>query len=109
MNAASFHKTENILDFIRNSEPLITITLIPPGLTSLVQPLDTAVNSPFKQFLREEADICIKEFEYEKRIPNNWSVKDRRIIVIIIVAQAWDRLRANIDLICENSGNSCFN
>jgi predicted AAA+ superfamily ATPase len=48
MDAASFHKTENILDFIRNSEPLMTTALIPSGLTSLVQPLDTAVNSPFK-------------------------------------------------------------
>jgi hypothetical protein len=99
MDAALFHKTENILDFIRNSEPPMTIALIPPGLTSLVQPLDTAVNGPFKQLLREKADIYIEKLENEGRIPDNWGVKDRRIMATIIVARAWDRLRANTDLI----------
>jgi hypothetical protein len=51
MDAVSFHKTEVILDFIRNSEAPTTIALIPSGLTSLLQPLDTAVNGPFKQLL----------------------------------------------------------
>jgi hypothetical protein len=55
MDAASFHKTEGILTFIRISEIPMTTALIPPGLTSLVQPLDTVVNGPFKQFLQEEA------------------------------------------------------
>jgi hypothetical protein len=48
MDAASFHKTEAILDFIRNSEAPMTTALIPSGLTSLLQLLDTAVNGPFK-------------------------------------------------------------
>jgi hypothetical protein len=99
MNAALFHKTENILDFIRNSEPSMTIALIPSGLISLVQPLDTTVNGPFKQLFREEADIYIEELENEGRIPDNWDVKDRRIMATIIVARAWDRLRANTNLI----------
>jgi hypothetical protein len=51
IDAASFHKTEAILDFIRNSEALMTTALIPSGLISLLQPLDTAVNGPFKQLL----------------------------------------------------------
>jgi hypothetical protein len=47
MDAASFHKTEGILTFIRTCETPMTTALIPPGLTSLGQPLDTAVNGPF--------------------------------------------------------------
>jgi hypothetical protein len=76
MDAALFHKTENILDFIRNSEPPMITAFIPFGLTSLVQLLDTAVNGPFKQLFREEADIYIEELENKGRIPDNWGVKD---------------------------------
>jgi hypothetical protein len=88
MNAAAFHKTETILNFIRNSEPPITIALIPPGLTNLVQPLDTAVNGPFKKLLQKKANIYLEEPENERRLPNSWAVKDRRIMATIIVTRA---------------------
>jgi hypothetical protein len=102
MDAAAFHKTETILNFIRNSEPLITTALIPPGLTSLVQPLDTAVNGPFKKLLQKEADVYLEELENEGGLPNSWAVKDRRIMAIIIVARAWERLKEDFDLIKQS-------
>jgi hypothetical protein len=71
MDAASFHKTETILDFVRQAEPLITIAFIPPGLTNLVQPLDTAVNRPFKKLLQEAADVYMEELEKEDRMPKS--------------------------------------
>jgi hypothetical protein len=70
MDAALFHKTEAILDFIRNSEAPMTTALIPSGLTSLLQALDTAVNGPFKQLLQEEADIYICELVDTGKMPD---------------------------------------
>jgi hypothetical protein len=88
MNAASFHKTEAILDFIRQSTPLMTIAFIPPGLTSLMQPLDTAVNGPFKTLLQEEVGVYLNELEEREGLPNPWILKDRREITTVIVERA---------------------
>jgi hypothetical protein len=41
--------------------------LIPPGLTSYLQPLDTAVNGPFKKLLQQTADEYIERLEKEER------------------------------------------
>jgi len=44
------HKTEEVLDtFFAND---ITVSLIPGGCTSLVQPLDVSINRPFKDILK---------------------------------------------------------
>jgi hypothetical protein len=99
MDAASFHKTEAILDFIRQSTPLITIAFIPPGLTSLVQPLDTAVNGPFKTLLQKKVGVYLNELEEKKRLPNLWTLKDRREITTVIVGRDWKRLSANTSII----------
>jgi hypothetical protein len=42
---------------------------IPPGLTSHLQPLDTAVNGPFKKLLQQAADEYIEQLESEERLP----------------------------------------
>jgi hypothetical protein len=88
MDAAVFHKTEAILDFIRQFRPLITTALIPPGLTSLVQPLDTAVNGPFKNLLQEEVGVYLEELEKRGMLPSLWTLKDRRKMTTVIVGRA---------------------
>ena len=48
MDIAIFHKTDAIKK--RFKELKTTLALIPPGLTSFLQPLDTAVNVPFNWY-----------------------------------------------------------
>jgi hypothetical protein len=99
MDAASFHKTEGILTFICTSETPMTTALIPPGLTSLVQPLDTAGNGPFKQFLQEEADTYVCELSDTGKLPDPWTLGDRREMATVIVGRAWEHLQADPALI----------
>jgi hypothetical protein len=80
----------------------MTTAFVPPGLTSLVQSLDTAVNGPSKKLLQEKADVYIEKLENEGRMSNSWAIKDRRIMAIIIVARAWKRLRGDLDLIKQS-------
>jgi hypothetical protein len=99
MDAASFHKTEIILDFVRQAEPPMTTALISPGLISLVQPLDTAVNGLFKKLLQEAADVYMEELEKEDWMPKSWTIRNRREMATVIVARAWERLRGDAGLI----------
>ncbi|RYO84901.1 hypothetical protein DL766_009945 [Monosporascus sp. MC13-8B] len=94
MDVAAFHKTPKLMELLRGYR--ITTALIPPGCTSLLQPLDTAINGPFKQWLAEFASryIAKKEdhhFQQHGR-PMVWSVSDRRIMTTHIIQQAWERL-----------------
>jgi hypothetical protein len=99
MDAAAFHKTPAVMKFLHEAYPLMLTALIPPGLTSHLQPLDTAVNGPFKKLLQQAADEYIERLEKEERLPEFWSVKDRRIMATHIVAIAWAHLSADKELI----------
>jgi hypothetical protein len=44
------HKTDDVLDTLRAND--ITVSVIPGGCTSLVQPLDISINRPFKDILK---------------------------------------------------------
>jgi hypothetical protein len=47
IDVATFHKTEGILGLLKFNN--ILPAMIPPELTNLLQPLDTAINGPFKK------------------------------------------------------------
>ncbi|KAK7219082.1 hypothetical protein V2G26_007085 [Clonostachys chloroleuca] len=95
MDVGSFHTTEDVLQDLRGLK--ITTALIPAGCTSLLQPLDTAVNKPFKDWLAEAA------FSYvEKHDPDGikkWSVQDKRVMTTHTVAAACKRLSEQPDLV----------
>jgi hypothetical protein len=96
MDVASFHKTDHIKQRLKKLK--ITLALIPPGLTSFLQPLDTAVNAPIKLWLQEFTNAYITEKERQK--PGmKWSVSDRRIMTTWTVAQAVRRLEERDDLV----------
>ena len=90
MDVATFHCTQSILDLLRESK--VIPALIPPGCTSFLQPLDTAINKPFKQWLREAADEYIAEREERFGVFEKWSVSDKRIMTTWIVAAAAKKL-----------------
>jgi len=89
MDVASFHKTSPVKDKLKSMG--VTTALIPPGMTCLLQPLDTAVNSLFKRLLEEETDIYTTEWE-RQHPDQKWSVKDKRILSTYVVARACYRL-----------------
>ena len=55
LDAATFHKTPEILQKLRDNH--IITALVPPGCTGLLQPLDTAVNKLFKELLQEQTEL----------------------------------------------------
>lgn len=88
MDVASFHKTPAILQKLRDLH--VTTTLIPGGCTSLLQPLDTAVNKPFKGWLREATENYLDDLpdgQFTK-----WTVSDRRVMTTHVVAEAARKL-----------------
>ncbi|KFA79687.1 hypothetical protein S40288_10060 [Stachybotrys chartarum IBT 40288] len=97
MDVASFHKTPAILDSLRENH--ITSCLIPPGLTSLLQPLDTAVNGPFKKWLQDATKEYVVGREAQGLI--QWTVSDKRIMTTWVVAKAAKRLENNPDLVSK--------
>jgi hypothetical protein len=89
LDAAAFHKTPAILQKLRNN--YIITALVPPGCTGLLQPLDTAVNKPFKELLREQTELYMDAREEAGDNPEKWSASQKRVMVTHVVAEAWNR------------------
>lgn len=85
MDHASFHKTEDVLHSLRQAH--VTPALIPAGCTSILQPLDVAINKPFKEKLRDELERHITEWEETERAVDTTSA--RRVLLTKIVGIAW--------------------
>lgn len=58
IDAASFHKIEEVMRSLK--EQGVTLGHIPAGCVSLLQPLDTAVNKTFKQWLQDATDEYVE-------------------------------------------------
>ena len=87
MDRAAFHVTPAILSTLRSHR--IIPSIIPGGCTGLLQPLDTAVNKPFKEYLREYTDIYLDEQAVNGHDMTTSSVSDKRILTTHVVARAW--------------------
>jgi hypothetical protein len=89
MDVASFHKTKAVRARLQKELPVYVLpAMIPGGLTCLLQPLDTAVNSMFKKLLQDAVDQYITDWEKE-HLGQAWAVRDKRIMMTNIVAKVW--------------------
>jgi hypothetical protein len=95
MDVAAFHKTPGVLEDLRIRN--ITTALIPPGLTSLLQPLDTSINGPFKGWLREACDRYIDRVDPDGQ--KVWSTSDKRVMTTWVVSDAMKVLESRDDLV----------
>ena len=66
---------------------------------SLLQPLNTAINKPFKQWLQEATDEYIKQLKAEKGADFKWSLSDKKVIITHVVSIAIKRLQNDPKLI----------
>ncbi|KAK3899151.1 hypothetical protein C8A05DRAFT_18370, partial [Staphylotrichum tortipilum] len=89
MDVASFHKTDTVTSRLQKELPAYVLpAMILGGLTCLIQPLDTAVNSMFKKLLQDTVDQYVATWEREH--PGQaWAVKNKRVMMTKAVAEVW--------------------
>lgn len=81
------HLTAPVIQKCRNHN--IIPSLIPAGTTPLTQPLDVAMNKPFKSLIKEFTEEAREHKEEEENI-EKWSVSQHRIVTTEAVGRAWE-------------------
>jgi len=81
------HLTSQVIQTCRNNQ--ITHSLIPAGTTSLTQPLDVAMNKPFKGLIKEFTEE-IREKKESVKDMERWSVSQHWIVTTKAVRRAWE-------------------
>jgi hypothetical protein len=76
MDSASFHKTDDVKQLLKENQ--VTLAVIPPGCTGLLQPLDVAINKAFKALLRVHLERIL-EMEADGEVSGRAAVSARRI------------------------------
>lgn len=71
----------------------VDVAMIPPGLTGLLQQLDTHINSIFKEILEEETEKYVDAREERVGCVEKWSIADKRIMTTHTVFHALERVK----------------
>jgi len=96
LDVAKFHSTEEVLTTLRSNN--IIPSMIPPGCTGFVQPLDVSVNKPFKHILRDILEDHLDTYEAQHQVnlrelhqSDLSAIAERRILVTHAVGEAWEK------------------
>ena len=81
---------KHMLRSVCNTEPV----LVPPGTTSLVQPVDVVFNAPFKAAIEEKATAHLQD-NLNDYVTGKISASDRRVLFTKWVGQSWADLSTN--------------
>jgi hypothetical protein len=65
--------------------------------------LDTAVNKPFKDLLREQAELYTDAREDANDDIEKWSISQKRIMVTHVVGEAWNQFCTTKKSLIEKS------
>ena len=87
-------KTAKVLNALEACKT--TLVLVPPGCTSLVQPLDVVVNGQFKQIVDRLQTEHMQQ-NLEQYVNNSFSASQRRVLITGWVGAAWAEVCRNKD------------
>jgi hypothetical protein len=93
LDQASFHRTTRTLNWFRLY--FITPAIILSGCTSLLQPLDTAINKTFKGVPERHTEALTKGHINTEDL-SKWSAEGHRIIITKAVVNAWVELDISV-------------
>ena len=91
-------KTEEIISLL---ESLHTPVFVPPGTTSLIQPLDVSINAPFKVAVSHLANQHVMD-NLEDYMHGSIPASERRVLFTKWVGQACDEVCANKEAIIRS-------
>ena len=94
------HMTTPLVHKMLSSECRTAVALVPPGTTSLVQPLDVSVNAEFKGII-ERLQNEHMHANVSLYVEGKMSASQRRVLISKWVGQAWTEVCSKRDMICR--------
>ena len=93
-------KTQEIQDVLEG-ECNTSITYVPGGCTSLVQPVDVSFNKPFKSAVERQATQHMQE-NLDSYVHGRINASARRVLFTKWVGQAWEEVSADKEMIVRS-------